>query len=637
MSRPFFPGGDDWHKEDGIANGCDRAESVVADAKPVSTKASHRAVEPGRPEESEGEGNDDAEEERVAVRDGGGGESRSAKRCRTESDNDAATVAEANSEDEAELKGKAEISQEDDEQRTEDERKKECCNGECGGDGQERGGESGQPEAKGGNGKDTDDKNNKRDEGDGVSGGAPSEEEEDSEDQNYCESDSSSTFSSDDDIILPPKPCRTKAYECPQLSEAFLDLEDAERTLSQFESNLEKARIEFESARRRYVLAMENRRLCAAEVRRLKRAVVDADLAVDCKWNRMYRRLLRYKFDNGGDTMVPTAYVPKGVDPDMAALRNWVARQRKVYREMQQGQPRAGVDVFERRGRRYARELLPHRVAALEKAGFVWSADGARWDRRVEDLAEYRRKYGNCVVPYQYKDDRALAHWVHKQRREYRFYMQGRPSEMTEERIRHLDGMGFVWKVDKNRRGSDWDKGKSDADVGAAGANASDGVEGSSKGASRKKGRIRKRKRRRRANYNEAQTEEEEWNKSCALLEAYRSHHGHCRVGAACSDLSRPEAKRLKDFSSWQRKQYRLYVEGKESTLTEDRVARLNDLGFDWAGKGKWVWRSFAKKERKESDEVGGPRWQVGEKDTVDVVVKDKEKGSPGRFVTQAT
>ena len=47
-----------------------------------------------------------------------------------------------------------------------------------------------------------------------------------------------------------------------------------------------------------------------------------------------------------------------------------------------------------------------------------------------------------------------LGSWVAVQRREYKLLMEGKPSRLTKERIRRLEGIGFEWVEEQGQDGS---------------------------------------------------------------------------------------------------------------------------------------------------------------------------------------
>ena len=69
------------------------------------------------------------------------------------------------------------------------------------------------------------------------------------------------------------------------------------------------------------------------------------------------------------------------------------------------------------------------------------------WSARFEELKDYKKMYGDCLVPYNYPPNSALGTWVCTQRTQYRLHTDGRPSNMSTERITALDSIGFQWTI----------------------------------------------------------------------------------------------------------------------------------------------------------------------------------------------
>ena len=94
--------------------------------------------------------------------------------------------------------------------------------------------------------------------------------------------------------------------------------------------------------------------------------------------------------------------------------------------------------------------MSPDRLAALKSIGFVWAKrkGQATWDTKYQQLLEYKLQYGDCLIPTKYSKNPALGRWVSTQREHYRMRRNGDPrSKMTDEKIRLLDSIGFVWRL----------------------------------------------------------------------------------------------------------------------------------------------------------------------------------------------
>lgn len=146
----------------------------------------------------------------------------------------------------------------------------------------------------------------------------------------------------------------------------------------------------------------------------------------DVFWQKQYDALVAYKNEHG-DVKVPRLFSknPK--------LGEWVTDQRRQLKAKLDGRPSMMTD---------------ERKEKLDAIGFVWKVrERADWNDRYEQLLEFKKENGHCVVPQHYTQNRALGKWVAKQREQYRFYHAGRHSFLTEERIDLLKSLGFVWRV----------------------------------------------------------------------------------------------------------------------------------------------------------------------------------------------
>ena len=68
------------------------------------------------------------------------------------------------------------------------------------------------------------------------------------------------------------------------------------------------------------------------------------------------------------------------------------------------------------------------------------------WSTRFQQLCEFKVQFGHCRVPVKYAANPKLGVWVSKQRRNYRFYQEGKSSPMTTECIRKLESVEFKWQ-----------------------------------------------------------------------------------------------------------------------------------------------------------------------------------------------
>ncbi len=142
-----------------------------------------------------------------------------------------------------------------------------------------------------------------------------------------------------------------------------------------------------------------------------------------------------------------------------------------------------------------------------------------RWNARFQELRFYKAAHGHCNVPFLYAEKAFLAPWVKRQRYQYKCKVQGKHSHLTDERLRMLDDLGFVW----------------DTYVAA-------------------------------------------WEENFERMVKFHKAKGHCYVPM-----------KQKELSTWakrQRRHYKQFREAKKnkptSTMTEDRIRRLNSIDFPW-------------------------------------------------------
>jgi hypothetical protein len=132
---------------------------------------------------------------------------------------------------------------------------------------------------------------------------------------------------------------------------------------------------------------------------------------LDFAWGEGFKHLTNYK-DSYGDCLVPHSYQANGFK-----LGSWVNTQRTTKMNMSE-----------------------ERTRKLDALEFVWSPLDFAWGEGFKHLTNYKDSYGDCLVPQKYQADGfKLGRWVSKQRQ--------KRGSISKERIKHLDSLGFAWKV----------------------------------------------------------------------------------------------------------------------------------------------------------------------------------------------
>ncbi|CAJ1932798.1 unnamed protein product [Cylindrotheca closterium] len=141
------------------------------------------------------------------------------------------------------------------------------------------------------------------------------------------------------------------------------------------------------------------------------------------QWNTRYQELIQFK-EEYNHCSVPLHY------PNNPSLAHWVKRQRHQYR-MKKEKKRS--------------TLTDQRQDMLESLGFIWDSHATAWDERWDQLSKFRDEHGHSRVPKKYTPNQPLSIWVKCQRRQFKLFSQGKPSNMTIERIRMLKALDFVF------------------------------------------------------------------------------------------------------------------------------------------------------------------------------------------------
>lgn len=190
-------------------------------------------------------------------------------------------------------------------------------------------------------------------------------------------------------------------------------------------------------------------------------------------------------------------------DCNVKGLYSWVATTRNYYQKFQAGEHSFG--------------LTQSKIDALHGLGFVWDAQDAQWNARLEELQQFKAEHGHTKVPINYEGNFTLGTWVNLQRKLFKEFHSDSGQNclgymITQERIDLLNKEGFVWDV-----------------------------------------------------------HEHAWRKSFEQLLAFKTAHGHIRVSSKNSKLN--------GWLLRQKQAYLKYQDGVESPMTEER-RRLLETNF---------------------------------------------------------
>lgn len=83
--------------------------------------------------------------------------------------------------------------------------------------------------------------------------------------------------------------------------------------------------------------------------------------------------------------------------------------------------------------------LSKEQVDRLEEIGFDWEPVKNRWEKNFKELADFKKRFGDCDVPLKFEENPQLDHWVRNQRNRYKI------GKLSYSRTQKLERLGFNW------------------------------------------------------------------------------------------------------------------------------------------------------------------------------------------------
>ncbi|EDN70824.1 helicase domain protein [Beggiatoa sp. PS] len=269
---------------------------------------------------------------------------------------------------------------------------------------------------------------------------------------------------------------------------------------------------------------------------------------LDTAWEEMFLALIKYKKENG-DCNVPQR------DVNNKRLGRWVRTQRKAKQDG---------------------KLSQERIQRLETLGFIWDTLETSWEQMFKSLVQYKNKHRHCNVPNPNSENLQLGVWVNTQR------LTKRKGELSEERVEQLNKIEFVWEPSQ----AYWEK-MFEALLEYKNIYGHCKVPDKYSQIPRLNSWVRTQRKLKKdgklkPEYIERLNKiefvwnphEEFWEQMFKMLIEYKNKHGHCKVPNRYS-----ENKQLGSWVGFQRKAK------KDGKLSEERIQRLEDIGFVWNSK----------------------------------------------------
>ena len=151
------------------------------------------------------------------------------------------------------------------------------------------------------------------------------------------------------------------------------------------------------------------------------------------------------------------------------------------------------------------------------------------WNAMLYQLLLYKAQRGDLNIPHNDTSYRLLYNWVQTQRKHYNLYQENKTSStfLNADRIAVLDAIDFQWNI----RGDTF------------------------------------------------------WQKNFDSLLAYKNENGDVRVPRLYA-----KNQKLGEWVTDQRRQWKAKMEGKPNMMTDDRKAKLDELGFVWKVRDRADW-----------------------------------------------
>ncbi|CAJ1941107.1 unnamed protein product [Cylindrotheca closterium] len=192
-----------------------------------------------------------------------------------------------------------------------------------------------------------------------------------------------------------------------------------------------------------------------------------------------------------------------------------------------------------------------------------------RWRRRLQDLRDFKQKYGHCNVPRTFPENVSFGNWIGTVRRLFRRFKKGEATALTRKRIIELHKLGFPWTANiETVKGFQESKENNIFITKICRLHNQENLKLLSDISRQPTAKI-----------------SSSWRRRLQDLRDFRQHHGHCNVVPARI----PENESFGKWVTGVRRTFRKLKKGEETSgnLTPERIVELHNLGFPWTPNAK--------------------------------------------------
>jgi hypothetical protein len=245
-------------------------------------------------------------------------------------------------------------------------------------------------------------------------------------------------------------------------------------------------------------------------------------------WEKRFEELIFFLQENGH------CNVPRNHGP----LGNWVQKQRLSYKIFCLDEGKHSISSSSS----YSsppQPLSKEQAQLLDEIGFIWDIHEYKYQCNLDELKEFYVRHSHIDVPSSLDGEyRSLYKWLCRQKEEYKNYLHGDHTKLTDDRRRSMENLGFhIGMFEIEVTGPDGNKAK----------------------------RI-------------------SWDGRYQQLLQFKEEYEHCNVPTNDEHFSK-----LSGWVQHQRAEKKKKVCGKISRLTDENEQLLESAGFVWSIK-EWNW-----------------------------------------------
>jgi hypothetical protein len=279
-------------------------------------------------------------------------------------------------------------------------------------------------------------------------------------------------------------------------------------------------------------------------------------------WEAQFAELMNY-YNQHGDSNVPMGHI----------LYPWIQEQIYQYHAL----PNKKSAVRSNSNYNVSAVLSQEKIERLQEWGIDFGNQPhpamVYWEASYQALEEYFKEHGNVNDKVVSMTDPILFAWIQEQRDQYRRLKEDQPTTMFQSKITRLERLGVEWADTATRSSSKVkvttpsitpQKKRAAAETTATARSPKRAKHTPSPAAAATKKKAEPK----------ARSPTKQWESAFEQLQDYKTQHGNLNV-------TKEESLLLYKWILNQRSDYKNY----RGSMSEEKIQRLEQLGFDWSGR----------------------------------------------------